>query len=331
MLFEMETRSAALISSSHRAIQTFLSEATTMGIRVPRILELGSDQPDNQVEDFLRHMNQAQGPTENNNVVVLLAGPGEAARIAEHLRHVRLPGRDPTWLVGSLGLDLVRMSAWRGVFHGGVFVQPHTPELREFKKYFVSALKDKQGSSDLIDLIDEYKEETFGCTLRKDASSDFLMPCDHIPESEIEMRFRQDPQVSFVVKAVSALTAAFRLAQLDRCADGRVESSCLRKVRGGDELHESILGNLRKLSFSPPVMRGDRGSGGKEVEGTQHHFTRNGRLVANKQQVYSIDRYSGLKQVTKKNKFCAVVCTHYVTFTLTAFSYRLDGIQRMKG
>ncbi len=88
------------------------------------------------------------------------------------------------------------------------------------------------------------------------------------------------------------MTAAFRLAQLERCSE-TVEASCLRRVRGGDDLHDSILGNLRKLSFSPPMMKG----GNKEVEGTQHHFTRNGRLVANKQQVYTVDRFAGLQQV----------------------------------
>ena len=36
-------------------------------------------------------------------------------------------------------------------------------------------------------------------------------------------------QVSFVVKAVSALTAAFRLVQLDHCSQS-VLASCLRQV-----------------------------------------------------------------------------------------------------
>ncbi len=261
----------------------------------------------------------------NGGVVVLLAGPREASAVAEHLRHApRPPGPPPTWMVGSLGVDLRRVAAWRGVFHGGVFVQPHSPELREFKKFFVRALGPRgsdggRAKSSMRGLIDEYKEETFGCTRSSsEGGSDFLMPCDDIPEEEVEMRFRQDPQVrrykekqlthkyfasmivefctfpqvSFVVKAVSALTAAFRLAQLERCSE-TVEASCLRRVRGGDDLHDSILGNLRKLSFSPPMMKG----GNKEVEGTQHHFTRNGRLVANKQQVYTVDRFAGLQQV----------------------------------
>ena len=60
--------------------------------------------------------------------------------IAEHLKHVKLPS-DPIWLVGSLGLDLHKLSAWRTVFHGGLFVEPHMPELAEFKTYFIDALQ----------------------------------------------------------------------------------------------------------------------------------------------------------------------------------------------
>ncbi len=108
-----------------------------MGIRVPRILELASGRgtrrrsPGRQVEDFLR-MTSSAG---RSNVVVLLAGPREAVSVAEHLRHSSSAASGwpsgPTWLVGSLGLDLLRVEAsWRGVFGGGVFVQPHAPELR---------------------------------------------------------------------------------------------------------------------------------------------------------------------------------------------------------
>jgi hypothetical protein len=118
------------------------------------------------------------------------------------------------------------------------------------------------------------------------------MPCDQIPEPELLLRFQQDPQVSFVIKAVSALTAAFRLVQLDHCATN-VKASCLRQVHG--DLHEDILSNLRKLSFSSMVPHR---SSPMSVEGTQHHFTRNGRLVANKQLVYTIDHRDGLQSVS---------------------------------
>ena len=43
----------------------------------------------------------------------------------------------------------------------------------------------------------------------------------------------QDPKVSFIVKAVSALTAAFRLLQIDKChsAIAGVREICFQQVR----------------------------------------------------------------------------------------------------
>ena len=92
-----------------------------------------------------------------------------------------------------------------------------------------------------------------------------------------------------MVKAVSALTAAFRLVQLDHCSQS-VLASCLRQVHS--DLHEDILTNLRKLSFT------SMGTSPTEVKGTQHHFTRNGRLVANKQLVFQINQAVGMESVS---------------------------------
>ena len=96
-------------------------------------------------------------------------------------------------------------------------------------------------------------------------------------------------QVSFVVKAVSALTAAFRLVQLGSCGQS-VEAACLRSVT--PDLHNDILENLHKLSFTSMA------SGLSEVDGTRHHFTAGGRLVANKQIVYTIVEDKGLEPVS---------------------------------
>ena len=61
-----------------------------------------------------------------------------------------------------------------------------------------------------------------------------------------------DPHVANIVKAVSALTAAFRLVQLDRCK-GHRDAACLRELHA-DKLHEAILANLKKLSFQTMVL-----------------------------------------------------------------------------
>lgn len=146
LAYEMRVKSLSLISSSHRVIETFLSEATALGIRVPRILELSHGQSDlpRQVEQFLKHI--SVGDSEETPTVVLIVSSHEAVAIAEHLKHSHLNIR-PTWLIGSLGLDLKRLSAWRRVFHRGIFVEPHMPELQEFRKYFIKSLQVRSKAS----------------------------------------------------------------------------------------------------------------------------------------------------------------------------------------
>ena len=73
-------------------------------------------------------------------VVAMVLEAGDSVAVAEHLKYLSLPVQ-PVWLVGSLGLDLRRLKSWKIVFNGGAFVEPHMPELREFKNYFLGSLK----------------------------------------------------------------------------------------------------------------------------------------------------------------------------------------------
>ena len=86
------------------------------------------------VEGFLRNLENSRP------VVAMVLEAGDSVAVAEHLKYLTLPVR-PVWLVGSLGLDLRRRESWKIVFNGGAFVEPHMPELREFKNYFLGSLK----------------------------------------------------------------------------------------------------------------------------------------------------------------------------------------------
>lgn len=218
-------------------------------------------------------------------------------------------------------------------------------------KYSSLSLKDPDRK--LRDLVTEYKWETFGCNATKKSDNkendNFceiikhsngnggrlmtpsggrggpLLPLNtKIPSAEIESRYRQDPHVSFVVKAVSALTAAFRLVQLDNCAkDVMVDDHCLQEIHPG--LHESIVGNMRKLSFSSVTQPGDLDIAA-EIEGTRHHFTRSGKLVANKQLVYKITEDMGIASV--RNSKGSIIISSSSSFGF--FVFRLAGTQKMK-
>ncbi len=138
LAYEMNAEMVSLISTSRSTVHNFLEEATALGIRVPHILEAktSTDKKDlaKLVEKFIG------GLPGRRPLVVVIVEAAEAVAIAEHLKHVKLT-KDPIWLVGSLGLDLHKLSAWRTVFHGGLFVEPHMPELAEFKSYFIEALQ----------------------------------------------------------------------------------------------------------------------------------------------------------------------------------------------
>ena len=132
----MNTDRVALISSSQSVVSSFLAEATTMGIRVPDILELHPRQVNigPAVEGFLRSL------VSERPVIAMVLAAGDSVAVAEHLKYLDLAVR-PIWLVGSLGLDMRRLKSWKIVFNGGAFVEPHMPELREFKNYFLGSLK----------------------------------------------------------------------------------------------------------------------------------------------------------------------------------------------
>ena len=88
---------------------------------------------------------------------------GEAVTIAKHLYALEKENKlsfdtsSILWLIGSLGLDLrngdtaskdqnkhqskMARHRWKSVFTGGLFVEPHMPELAEFKTYFLDTLK----------------------------------------------------------------------------------------------------------------------------------------------------------------------------------------------
>ena len=118
------------------------------------------------------------------------------------------------------------------------------------------------------------------------------------------------------------------------------QKECFRRVQPG--LHKSILSNMRKLSFRStetfsasqkseksdatlgPLPTDAEGLDTEEEDNnkmlkmmqigdTQHHFTRNGHLVANKQLIYKVDSKEGVQSVS--------ICSPFVksSFSKTFF------------
>ena len=98
------------------------------------------------VEGFLRRQGAGLG------VVALVLEAGDVVAVAEYLKNIRLDP-EPVWLVGSLGLELRRLQSWKTVFRGGAFVEPHMPELREFRQFFLQTLQVSSGERKSIVLV----------------------------------------------------------------------------------------------------------------------------------------------------------------------------------
>ena len=111
--------------------------------------------------------------------------------VAEHLKHLDLP-RQPTWLIGTLGLELRRLKSWQAVYRGGAFVEPHMPELREFKDFFLASVAAPDRG--LAAVTEEYMVESTGCVSGR--AEPRGVSCRAIPRSDMEARFQQDPQAS---------------------------------------------------------------------------------------------------------------------------------------
>jgi hypothetical protein len=294
-----------------------------------------------QLDSFMRrHLNKDLRPA-----IVLIASAEDVLAVAESLgRHgerlKKAQAPPPTWIVSSFGLDAKKSPLLQAAFDGALYVEPYLPEMAEFKRHFMRSLQVRACEHDIDihlappmmksstpasaspifllqstdsamhDLLEEFKVELFGCassaeSSRSASSGRFLVPCDKINSEEIEMRFLPDPRVSLTVKAVSALTAAFRLLPLEQCGQRQAATSCLRGYRGTSDLHRRILANLRQLSFSSSAVtaEADPGQDDKVSRRQQlHRFAANGRLVANKLLVQKIVAGDGMKLVRQRTK-----------------------------
>ena len=146
----------ALITSSHNSVASFLTEATSLGLRVQEMLEVTPRQVNMglAVETFIRSLARPRP------VVALVLQAEDVEAVAEHLKNIQLP-TSPVWLLGSLGLQLRSVTTWRRVFSGGILVEPHMPQLREFKHFFLQSL---QSPDILTNTVEEYLAEVTGCT-----------------------------------------------------------------------------------------------------------------------------------------------------------------------
>jgi hypothetical protein len=69
----------------------------------------------------------------------LILNPEEIYALAQDLRSSKL--RSNILLTGTIGLDKNLLKLWKNVFTGGYLIEPHMPELPDFRNYFLNKLK----------------------------------------------------------------------------------------------------------------------------------------------------------------------------------------------
>ena len=80
----------------------------------------------------------------NDPTIALIVSADEVSAIADFLYNragSTLNGISPKWIIASLGLETNVESSWRKFFRGSILIEPHMPELGDFKAHFLKALQ----------------------------------------------------------------------------------------------------------------------------------------------------------------------------------------------
>lgn len=180
------------------------------------------------------------------------------------------------WIVAIPSFDRRQATKWESVFKKGFLITPHPLYLQEFSASFLSALAGRAKGRPIA--IDAYLQKVYNCLEREGVKGDAPL-CSKLTFDELQKGYHQDPNVPFVSKAISALAAALRMIEIDRCKLG---PQCIKTDLNGP-LFKEILAALMKLSLTI------QGNEPKEVEGTRLKFTEDGRLIFKHFDVYALN------------------------------------------
>ncbi|KAJ9583137.1 hypothetical protein L9F63_022516 [Diploptera punctata] len=260
----------SLISDCSHSIAKFKQIAKQMGIHSDRLLNLTkhSKNSGDMVKKFL------EGSV-NNETIVLILDPEEIYSIAQHLRNYKF--NNNILLTGAIGLDKNLLKLWKNIFTGGYLIEPQMPELPDFTAYLINQIQCAGSSSD--ELLQNYVEKVYHCSWSWKQEPSSTRDCATLTQAEISTGLQLAPEVTFVVKAVSAFSAAVFLVQAEQCL-GRNLTECSRI--SNINLHQEILHTLSKLSFKSQHKTP------LELQGTSLHVTQQGQLVSNKYVIFHI-------------------------------------------
>ncbi|CAG2056647.1 unnamed protein product [Timema podura] len=257
----------SLISSCEHSIKKFGEAAMQNHIYIGRILEIPKHSRiiGDVVKKFLDE-------SEANETIGLLLEPEEIYTIVQYLRNYK--SNNNKLLLGTIGLNKNFLKLWKNVFNGGYLVEPHMAELPDFRNYFLNVLQSAQKNDNK--LVKEYISTTYDCNWNN-TKVNGKDDCSRLEIKQLAGKLQIDLEVTFVVKAVSAFSAAVFLVQAQLCNENPLNCSVSHT-----NLQQDILATLSQLSFT------SQHDAPFELQGTTLHITHDGQLVSNKYIIYHI-------------------------------------------
>nr|CAD7426565.1 unnamed protein product [Timema monikensis] len=257
----------SLISSCEHSIKKFGEAAMQHHIYIGRILEIPKHSRiiGDVVKKFLDE-------SEANETIGLLLEPEEIYTIVQYLRNYK--SNNNKLLLGTIGLNKNFLKLWKNVFNGGYLIEPHMAELPDFRNYFLNVLQSAQKNDNK--LVKEYISTTYDCNWNNTEVKG-IDDCSQLEIKQLAGKLQIDLEVTFVVKAVSAFSAAVFLVQAQLCNENPLNCSVSHT-----NLQQDILATLSQLSFT------SQHDAPFELQGTTLHITHDGQLVSNKYIIYHI-------------------------------------------
>lgn len=283
LLDKVQLKSVHFVTSNLEAYERFMTSCPDSDITVQRSWVVPSVGDDWHWLDSICTLSSQSLMT--TVVVAILLEPGQVEHVARAASNKSSNLTRVTWVWVSPSLDPESLPAWFLSSQVAFVVVPHTLHIADFDDFFVDALArvrnmahthtdthnhpHKHDPSDDPDLfVGAFLRQQFGCSTLNDTGDTGNRPCSSVGVSELRATFRQDANVGYVSKATSALAAAFRILQIDRC---RVGVDCVRHLQA--PLFGDIANALAKLSFQLDSHAPT------ELEGTRLKFTEDGHLL----------------------------------------------------
>nr|XP_018915268.1 PREDICTED: uncharacterized protein LOC109042796 [Bemisia tabaci] len=252
---ELDLKEINLITSCQHTVKMFKNALTTYNIESRRILKLvkRSNKIGEMIKDFLDELDTGEA-------VAIILEPEEIEIFVNFMNGQRT--KKVTLITGSIGLNKDLLKLWKNVFADSYFVEPHMPELPEFHDFVFKKLQDAKVSKK-NSVLRDYLSAVHNCSWEDS--------CKSLTAVEIASHLLINPEVNFVVKAVSAFSAALYVALRKRCDESNTVCNM------SNTLHEDILRALSHLSLGPA-----NSTGPFQLPGTSIKLTHDGHLISNR-------------------------------------------------